>query len=134
MRSKTFIILLTCSLFCLLLSSCQGKEGPEFINSSTIGLKVKDKVIFEYDTLTWQNAFNREKCEFRVHTDNMSDYYTISLNLVPTAVDQKAKGDITWTSRSPESWTEEHRICHLDGIHIHESSDSPRRRILQRLA
>lgn len=100
MRPKTFIILLTCSLACLLFSSCQGKEDPEFISSTTIGLKVKDKVIFEYDPLTWQNAFNREKCEFRVHTDNMSDYYTISLNLVPTAVDQKAKGDMTWTSRS----------------------------------
>lgn len=100
MRHIRTLILTAAASLCLMASGCQSKVDPEFITSSTIGLQVKDDVIFEYDPLTWQTSFNREKCEFRAHTDNMSDYYTLSLNLVPTGVDQKAKGDIKWTSRS----------------------------------
>lgn len=96
---KTLKTALT-AIICLLLSGCQGKVDPEFINSSTIGLQVKESVVFEYNPLTWQSSFNREKCEFRSHTDNMSDYYCLSLNMVPTGVGQKAKGDIEWTAKS----------------------------------
>ena len=84
----------------LLITGCQGKVDPEFVSSTTTGLQVKDEVIFEYDPMTWQTAFNRDRCEFRVHTDNMSDYYCLSLDIVPTSVGQKAKGDIIWTSHS----------------------------------
>ena len=85
----------------LLACSCEKtKVDPEFIATSDFGLKVKDQTVFTYDPLTCQVAFNREKCEFRVHTDNMSDYYCLDLRSVPTAEDQKVKGDIRWTSRS----------------------------------
>ena len=57
-------------------------------------------MIFKYDPLTCQVAFNRERGEFRVHTDNMSDYYCLTLKFVPTGEGQKVKGDITWTNRS----------------------------------
>lgn len=100
MRFYRFITLSTLALLLTIMTGCQGKVDPEFIGSTTVGLQVKDEVVFEYDPLTWQTAFNRDKMEFRVHTDNMSDYYILSLNLVPTAVGQKAKGDIVWTSRS----------------------------------
>lgn len=100
MRFYRFITLSTLALLLTIMTGCQGKVDPEFIGSTTVGLQVKGEVVFEYDPLTWQTAFNRDKMEFRVHTDNMSDYYILSLNLVPTAVGQKAKGDIVWTSRS----------------------------------
>ena len=100
MRPGRTIIQTAAVCLSMLLSGCQGKTDPEFVSSTTVGLQVKGQVIFEYDPLTWQTAFNREKCLFRVHTDNMSDYYTLDLNLVPTAAGQKAKGDIEWTSKS----------------------------------
>jgi hypothetical protein len=86
---------------CLILSSCSGsKIDPEFAATTDCNLRVKDEVVFKYDPLTCQSAFNREKREFRAHTDNMSDYYCVTLNAVPTAEGQKVKGSIVWTSRS----------------------------------
>ena len=85
----------------LLAVSCENtKVDPEFIATPDFGLKVKDQTVFTYDPLTCQVSFNRGKCEFRVHTDNMSDYYCLNLKSVPTAEDQKVKGDIRWTNRS----------------------------------
>ena len=84
-----------------LLASCQGmKMDPEFAATTDCNLRVKGTVVFKYSSLTCQQAFNREKCEFRVHTDNMSDYYCVILNSVPTAEGQSVKGSITWTSQS----------------------------------
>ncbi len=96
-HTASYIIALLAVIF---MTSCQGKVDPEFVQSTTTGLQVKEDVVFEYDPLTWQTSFNREKCEYRVHTDNMSDYYVLALDLVPTATGQKAKGNLTWTSHS----------------------------------
>lgn len=86
-------------LLSVLLCSCaNGKVDPEFINIPDFGLRVKDQKVFTYDAMTCQVAFNRERGEFRVHKDNMSDYYCLNLRYVPTGEDQKVKGDIVWTS------------------------------------
>lgn len=84
----------------ILLASCQGKVDPEFIGLQDFGLQVKGTKVFTYNSLTWQTAFNRERCEFRVHTDNMSDYYCVTLNTVPSSEGQKVKGSVVWTSSS----------------------------------
>lgn len=86
-------------ILAFILTSCQGKVDPQFVQSSEFGLQVKGEMLYVYDPMTWQLAFNRENCEFRVHTDNMSDYYCVRLNCVPTSEGQKAKGSITWTSQ-----------------------------------
>ena len=96
---KDLKIFISC-IFGILLVSCQGKVDPEFIGTQDFGLQVKDVKVFTYDALTWQTAFNREKREFRVHTDNMSDYYCVTLNTVPSSEGQKVKGSIVWTSSS----------------------------------
>ena len=95
-RLNTFTLLIGI----ILLASCQGKVDPEFIGLQDFGLQVKDTKVFTYNSLTWQTAFNRERCEFRVHTDNMSDYYCVTLNTVPSSEGQKVKGSIVWTSSS----------------------------------
>ena len=101
MKSPRHIYLAVLVLAAALFSSCSGnKVDPEFVATSDFSLKVKDDMIFKYDPLTCQVAFNREKGEFRVHTDNMSDYYCLTLKFVPTGEGQKVKGDITWTNRS----------------------------------
>lgn len=95
-RLNTFTLLIGI----ILLASCQGKVDPEFIGLQDFGLQVKDTKVFNYNSLTWQTAFNRERCEFRVHTDNMSDYYCVTLNTVPSSEGQKVKGSVVWTSSS----------------------------------
>ena len=101
MKSPRHIYLAVLVLAAALFSSCSGnKVDPEFVATSDFSLKVKDDMIFKYDPLTCQVAFNRERGEFRVHTDNMSDYYCLTLKFVPTGEGQKVKGDITWTNRS----------------------------------
>lgn len=98
---KRSIILMTLAIAAMFtLSGCQGKVDPEFMTSGNFGLRVKDQAVFKYDPLTWQVAFNRDKCEFRVHTDNMSDYYCVRLDCVPTAEKQRARGSIEWTGKS----------------------------------
>ena len=83
------------------LAGCRTETlSEEFIEDRTPRMEIKGYTTFLYDPLKCQIGFNQDKCEFRVHTDNMSDYYCVTLNLVPTAEGQKAKGDITWTSRS----------------------------------
>ena len=83
-----------------LVSSCQGKVDPAFVSSSDISLRVKDETVLTYDPLTWQASFNREKCEWGMHTDNMSDYWRVHLASVPTSEGQKARGSIEWTDNS----------------------------------
>ena len=87
---------------CLVLAGCQGggKVEPEFLNSSDICLRVNGSAVFTYDPLTCQLAFNRRNCEFRVHTDTMSDYYCVTLDAIPSSVDQKIDGTLSWTSSS----------------------------------
>ena len=87
---------------CLALAGCQGggKVEPEFLNSSDICLRVNGSAVFTYDPLTCQLAFNRRNCEFRVHTDTMSDYYCVTLDAIPSSVDQKIDGTLSWTSSS----------------------------------
>lgn len=101
MRLPARITFFAALLGCLILPSCTGGQAdPEFIATTDCNLRVKGEVVFKYEPLTCQTAFNRRNCEFRVHTDNMSDYYCVNLDLVPTAEGQKAKGSITWTNRS----------------------------------
>ena len=95
------ISLIAALLGCMLLSSCTGSNGdPEFVNTYDCNLRVKGEVVFNYSPSTCQLAFNRERNEFRVHTDNMSDYYSLKLHSIPTAEGQRVKGDIVWTNKS----------------------------------
>ena len=86
----------------LCLAGCQrgGKVEDEFLGNSDICLRIKGSTVFTYNPLTCQLAFNRRNCEFRVHTDTMSDYYCVTLDAIPSAVEQKIDGSLSWTSSS----------------------------------
>ena len=96
---KAFLILFCASLA---LQGCVGggKVETEFLESSDICLRVKGTTVFTYAPLTCQMAFNRRNCEFRVHTDTMSDYYCVTLDAIPSAEGQKVDGKLCWTSTS----------------------------------
>ena len=57
----------------------------------------RGRTVFTYNPSTCQMAFNRERCEFRVHTDNMSDFYTVTLSAIPSEQGRKVSGTLVWT-------------------------------------
>lgn len=98
---KTVNRILTLMLVCIAAASCQGsKVDPEFVGTNTTGLTVKGQKIFVFDSMNCQTSFKRESCEYRSFTDNMSDYYCVRLEYVPTQEGQKVKGELKWTSKS----------------------------------
>ena len=97
MRKSLNILL--CILALSILVSCEGKHGYDksFTNSDVISLTVNKVKVFEYDPMTCQLGYNDSKREFRVSTDNMSDYFVITLSKIPSAKEDIVTGDITWT-------------------------------------
>ncbi len=83
----------------LLLVSCKDDRFiTSFVQQDGIHLSVNSKTVFRYDPLTCQLAFNRDRREFRVHTDSMSDFYTLTLSEIPTRQGQEVKGTLVWTT------------------------------------
>lgn len=83
----------------LLVSSCDGThEITNFSDTDAIRLEVAGITQFFYDPITCQMAFNRERGEFRVHTDSMSDYFIVDLSEIPTETGQEVTGDVIWTT------------------------------------
>ena len=72
---KILLISLLCAS--LLLCACQReKHMNTFAAQTGICLQERGRTLFRYDPLTCQLAFNRDRRTFRVHTDNMSDFYS----------------------------------------------------------
>lgn len=89
------------ALAAIALCSCgDERDLPRFIEDGTIRLEVSGDAVFKYDPGTCQLAFNREKALFRVHTDNMSDYFIADLDQVPSEVDQEVTATLSWTTDS----------------------------------
>ena len=84
----------------LFIASCSRTLEPDstFISGSDIQLKVSGRVIYTYDPLTWQLSFSRERLEYRVFNDNMSEYYTLVSSELPLEKDQRITGTLTWTT------------------------------------
>jgi len=89
-------------IFILLLSCACNRDSylGAFESNDAIRLEQKGKVICEYEPTTYQLSFNREKGEFRVHTDNMSDFFVAILDQVPTEQDQQVNGTLIWTTET----------------------------------
>ena len=87
------------ALLALCLAGCREHNlSDDFKFDSTIRLEIKGYTIFRYDPLTCQIGFNRERCEFRIHTDNMSDFYMLRLDEMPGRVGQSVNGVASWTT------------------------------------
>ena len=87
--------------FILILAGCggNGTYTPEFLTDDTLRLAVGKEEIISYNPLTCQYAYNTERLEFRLHTDNMSDYFIVRLQAEPVEEDQiVTAGLIRWTS------------------------------------
>jgi len=89
-------------LFTLILAascSCE-KNGPDndFVESNDLELKVEGRVLLTYDPLTWQLGYKPQTRQFRVHNDNMSQYYILTCSEEPREVDQSIKASLKWST------------------------------------
>lgn len=82
-----------------MLAGCGQEEFSEdFMLDNTIRMEIKGYTTFRYDPQTCQLGFNGEKYEFRVHTDNMSDFFSIRLDAMPEGESQYITGTVSWTT------------------------------------
>ncbi len=82
-----------------LLTACdRSRERNAFVESGEIRLQVGMAVQFRYDPLKCQMSFNRARREFRAQTDNVSDYYSATLSVIPVSEGETLTADIFWTT------------------------------------
>ena len=72
--------------------------SDDFKQNGQLRIEIKGYVTFSYDPLTCQLGFNREDCEFRVNSDNMSDFFILKLDEMPSGEGQRINGAATWTT------------------------------------
>ncbi|MCQ2169382.1 MAG: hypothetical protein MJY51_03035 [Bacteroidales bacterium] len=96
---KTFATLLLALAF---LSGCNDSQpDPVLLSDGTPQLSARGKTIFRYEELNCQLGFNRSRAEFRMNTDNMSDYVFVTLDHIPSAVgEQVTAEELSWTTAS----------------------------------
>ena len=67
-------------LVAALTQGCREADlSEDFQLNDQLRMEIKGYVTFSYDPLNCQIGFNRSNCEFRVHSDNMSDFFSIKL-------------------------------------------------------
>lgn len=99
MKKNLLPILILCSS--LLVCCTEYTYTPEFLTDSTIRLEVGEKKIFTFTKSDCQYAYNIERCEFRAHTDNMSDYFIFRLSSIPSHEGEEVQGLLVeWTERN----------------------------------
>lgn len=84
----------------LLICACDNTHPDEVILSdATPKLTVRNRTVFEYDPDLCQLSFNRDKCSFRMMTDNMSEFVTVTLDRIPSQEGEKVTAsELGWTT------------------------------------
>ena len=98
MRKFAFILLLTAAG---LLAGCRHDDVSEaFSLDGTVRIECDGAIVFQYNPVTCQQFFNRDSGTFRVGTDTMSDYFSVTLAEIPSSHGDVVRGDIRWTTDS----------------------------------
>lgn len=85
----------------LVLCGCQEERLlSAFSARDEVRLQIGGEEKMCYDPLTCQLAYNPDKREFRVHTDNMSDFFSLTLSAIPVADEEEVRGSLTYTTRT----------------------------------
>lgn len=91
-------ILIILSLI-LCITGCRRYDPEEvLLPREDISLTEKGTLMISYDPLTYQLGYNAENNEFRVHDDNMGNWFTLRCNTRPAAAGDKIKADLSWTT------------------------------------
>lgn len=99
---RHFTIISSILLLVVCASSCNKYKGLEedFVATTTeIGLSIKGESMFSYDPLKMQLGYNQDKHEYRVTTDDMSDFFIVKLDKNLSGVGSTCKGTVTFTTK-----------------------------------
>lgn len=93
---------LAAMILCAMTSACyEPAPDPVTMSDSTPRLSVRGISIFTFDELNCQLGFNGKKNEFRMHTDNMSEYFIADLDRIPSSVGERVTAEsLWWTTQS----------------------------------
>ena len=113
MRKLFLILVLVLATF----TGCRKSHvSDDFKLNSTLRMEIKGYITFLYDPLTCQISYNPDKYEFRVHSDNMSDFYIIRLDEMPAAEGQTVNGTASWTTGDDlHTKKTSFEVIHLEG-------------------
>ena len=94
--------LLHCLAAALLLCGCSDEKRIIEIATADpcIRLEVGGEKVFTFDEGLCQMAFSRDEGAFRAFTDDMSDWFSVSLSAVPVSEGETVSGDVSWTTKS----------------------------------
>lgn len=98
-RFRPALPLLLSAAILSVLTGCSDKRmRSAFSENYEIRLMVGGSIPFTYEPNTCQLSFSRDRKEFRAHTDNMSDFYAVSLSQIPSMPGETVTADLTWTT------------------------------------
>lgn len=86
------------AILCLMWACKEPNLSEEFRQSDELRLEIKGYTVFLYNPLTCQLGFNRNNNEFRIHSDNMSDFFVVRLDSIPTSEGEVTPGTVSWTT------------------------------------
>lgn len=98
MRGRMLPLLVMAALMTLASGCDRSGVRNSFVESGEIRLQVGRAVQFRYDPLKCQLSFNRDRKEFRVQTDNVSDFYAARFSEIPSYEGQTLTVDLSWTT------------------------------------
>lgn len=88
---------------------CASDFSEEQLSAFDTPMMVRNgKEILRYDEKACQLAFNRERGEFRIMKDNLSDYVCVRLSTLSLRAGEEIKGTIIWSE--PEDLCEKNDI------------------------
>jgi len=90
---KSLIFIMAAVLCMFAAVSCHERENvwepdPGFVGGSDVTLMVDGKTVLTYDQSTWQSSFREKTIRYRVFSDTMSDYWTLTCNQKPESEGQ----------------------------------------------
>jgi hypothetical protein len=91
-------VLAILSILCLLAACREPDLSEEFSAGDDLRLEIKGYTVFLYNPLTCQRGFDRSSNEFRIHTDNMSDFFIVRLDSIPVSEGETTAGTVSWTT------------------------------------
>lgn len=82
----------------LSVSCVRDSYDDAMLQKNDVSMTMNGREIFSFNPLTCQMSYNKAKREFRVFTDNMSDYFMLTLDSFPSKVGDSVKGTLEWTT------------------------------------
>ncbi len=100
MRARLFAAILIISSSAAVQSCNPDKYMRAFSQTEDMQIQVGRDIPFRYNPLTCQMSYNHTRHEFRACTDNMSDFFIVTMESTPASEGETLQADIVWTTET----------------------------------